>query len=73
MPKFHFNTQWTPDIHWTSNGRLYEVRTSYRRPLHVQRTSGAHWVKLQSNVIETTLRYECSPVNLLHIFGTSFP
>ena len=23
--------------------RLYEVRTSYRRPLDVQRTSDAHW------------------------------
>ena len=31
------------DILWTSNGRLYEVRTSYRRPLGVQRTSDAHW------------------------------
>ena len=27
-------------------------------------------VKLQSNFIEITLRYGCSPVNLLHIFRT---
>ena len=30
-------------------------------------------VKLQSNFIEITLRYGCSPVNLLHIFRTPFP
>ena len=29
-------------------------------------------IKLQSNFIEITLRHECSPVNLLHIFGTPF-
>ena len=29
--------------------------------------------KLQSNLIETTLRPGCSPVNLLHIFRTPFP
>ena len=28
--------------------------------------------KLQSNSIEITLRYECSPANLLHIFGTPY-
>ena len=27
----------------------------------------------QSNFIEITLRRGCSPVNLLHIFGTPFP
>ena len=27
---------------------------------------------LQSNFIEVTLRHECSPVNLLHIFRTPF-
>ena len=30
-------------------------------------------IKLQSNFIEITLRHGCSPVNLLHIFGTPFP
>ena len=30
-------------------------------------------LKLQSNFIEITLRHGCSPVNLLHIFRTSFP
>ena len=29
-------------------------------------------IKLQSNFIEITLRHGCSPVNLLHIFGTPF-
>ena len=29
-------------------------------------------IKLQSNSIETTLRYGCSPVNLLHIFRKTF-
>ena len=28
--------------------------------------------KLESNFIEVTLRYECSPVNLLHIFRTPY-
>ena len=35
--------QWVSDVCWTSNGRLYEVWTSYWRPLPVQRTSDAHW------------------------------
>ena len=30
-------------------------------------------IKLQSNLIKTTLQHECSPVNLLHIFRTPFP
>ena len=30
-------------------------------------------VKVQSNFIEIALRHGCSPVNLLHIFGTPFP
>ena len=30
-------------------------------------------MKLQSNFIEILLRHECSPVNMLHIFRTSFP
>ena len=29
--------------------------------------------KVASNFIEITLRHGSSPVNLLHIFGTSFP
>ena len=29
-------------------------------------------INLQSNVIETTLRHGCSPVNLKHIFRTLF-
>ena len=29
--------------------------------------------EMQSNFIEITLRYGCSPVNLLHIFRTPFP
>ena len=29
-------------------------------------------IKLPSNLIETTLRHGCSPVNLLHIFRTPF-
>ena len=29
--------------------------------------------KVASNFIEITLRYGCSPVNLLHIFITPFP
>ena len=28
---------------------------------------------MQSNFIEITLQHGCSPVNLLHIFGTRFP
>ena len=28
-------------------------------------------IKMQSNFIEITFRYRCSPVNLLHIFRTS--
>ena len=30
-------------------------------------------IKLQSNFIKITLRHECSPVSLLHIFRTPFP
>ena len=30
-------------------------------------------IKLQSNFIEITLRYGCSPENLLYIFRTPFP
>ena len=30
-------------------------------------------VKLLCNFIEITLRHECSPLNLLHIFRTPFP
>ena len=30
-------------------------------------------IKMQSNLIEITLRHGCSPVNLLHIFRTPFP
>ena len=30
-------------------------------------------IKLLCNFIEITLRHGCSPVNLLHIFRTSFP
>ena len=30
-------------------------------------------IKLLSNFIEITLRYGCSPVNLLHIFRSPFP
>ena len=30
-------------------------------------------IKLQSSFFEITLRHECSPVNLLHIFRTPFP
>ena len=29
-------------------------------------------IKLQSNFIQITFRHDCSPVNLLHIFRTSF-
>ena len=44
----------------------------------MQQISGEHTyqsvisIKLQSNFIEITLRYVCSPVNLLHIFRTPF-
>ena len=31
------------------------------------------FIKLPGNSIEITLRHECSPVNLLHIFRTFFP
>ena len=34
---------WASDAIWKSNRRLYEVRTSYRRPLDVQRTFDADW------------------------------
>ena len=34
--------------------------------------TGKHPWKLQSNFIEITLRYGCSPVNLLHILRTPF-
>ena len=37
-------SQWASDVLWTSNGRLYEVWTSYRHPLDVQKMSNAHWV-----------------------------
>ena len=30
-------------------------------------------IELQSNFIEIALRHGCSPVNLLHIFKTTFP
>ena len=30
-------------------------------------------IKLQSNLVEIVLRHGCFPVNLLHIFRTSFP
>ena len=30
-------------------------------------------IKLQSNLIEITLRHGCSPVHLLHFFRTPFP
>ena len=30
-------------------------------------------IKLRSNFIEIALRHGCSPVNLLHVFRTSFP
>ena len=30
-------------------------------------------IKLQSNFIEIALRHGCSPINLLHIFRTTFP
>ena len=30
-------------------------------------------IKLQSNFTEITLRYGYSPINLLHILGTSYP
>ena len=30
-------------------------------------------IKLQSNFIEKTFQHGCSPVNMLHIFRTSFP
>ena len=36
-------TQWVSDVLWTSNGRLYEDRTSYKHSLNVQRTSDCHW------------------------------
>ena len=29
-------------------------------------------IKFQSSLIKITLQHGCSPVNLLHIFGTSF-
>ena len=40
--KMQYESQWTSGVIWTSNGRLYKVQTSYRRPLDVQRTSDAH-------------------------------
>ena len=38
------DTQWLSDVFSTCNGRLYEVQSSCRRPLEVQRTSDAHWL-----------------------------
>ena len=38
-------SQWAWHVLWTSNGRLYEVRTSYRRPLDVQKMSDAKWAE----------------------------
>ena len=35
--------QWASDFLWASNGRLYEVRTSCRHPLDVQRMFDTHW------------------------------
>ena len=37
------DTQWLSDVFSTSNGQLYEVQSSCRRPL-VRRTSDAHWL-----------------------------
>ena len=34
--------------------------------------TGEQWKKLRSNFIETTLRHQCSPKNLLHIFRAPF-
>ena len=36
--------QWESDVLWTFNECLYEVRSSYRGPLDVQRTSDTHCV-----------------------------
>ena len=46
---------------------------------NMQQIAGEHLyrsvtpMKLQSNFIEITLQHGCSPVNLLHIFRTTFP
>ena len=55
-------TQRAWDILWTSNGRLYEVWTLYRRPLDVQRTSNAEWE-------ERYLYSETEKVNIVTAFG----
>ena len=39
----------------------------------VKRCSENVQVILAKLLIEVTLQFECSPVNLLHIFGTHFP
>ena len=49
-----------PSGHQTSFGRLYEVWTSYRRPLDVQRTSDTHWVYL--SLIVCTYFYLWEPL-----------
>ena len=52
-------SQWALDVLWTSNGRLYEVWTSYRRPLHVQRSSDAHWDCLTNIPFSLASMYHC--------------
>ena len=44
----------------------------WRYASNLQKNTHAE-VWFQSNFIEMTLRHRCSPVNLLHIFGTPFP
>ena len=48
----HISSQCALEVHWTSNGGLYGVRTSYGRPLNVQRTSDVHWAGWWNRAIQ---------------------
>ena len=52
--------------------RVLEKRCSKNMQQTYRRTPTLGEQKLQSNIIEITLRHGCSPVNLLHIFRASF-
>ena len=52
--------------------RVLEKRCSENMQQNYRRTPTLGEHKLQSNIIEITLRHGCSLVNLLHIFRASF-
>ena len=72
IPFCKLNESWYQICAWIlSIKRCFLKKVSYR----VCQKSIAQkiWKYVQSNFIKITLRHECSPVNLLHIFRASFP